>query len=199
MTTDKLFDRLASVESQSQSAVNEVKSLIATELSREWSDWKALHAILESLESFEGVEYKSDVDGIYAWIRFYGLSDIGKREREYFEDYLSDIGYRPDFENDCISNYLGDDHYQIQDDSRHDNGVWQGHKIVIKESEYRASLLNESKYPDEPELSEDDDESRRNALIEAHMERSGCYPGVYRVTQYGDVFPVNTSNPKDKK
>jgi hypothetical protein len=37
-----------------------------------------------------------------------------------------------------------------------------------------------------------DEYQLRNGLVERHMEKTGCYPGVFRVTQYGDVFPVNT-------
>lgn len=41
---------------------------------------------------------------------------------------------------------------------------------------------------------EDVDVIKRNALIEAYMERSGYFPGVFRVDQRGNVSLVDTKN-----
>jgi hypothetical protein len=34
--------------------------------------------------------------------------------------------------------------------------------------------------------------AKRNRLIKAHMEKTGCFPGVFRADDHGNVFPVNT-------
>lgn len=125
-------------------------------------------------------EYTLDeCGGISTWFRV--KSDYSEC-KEYFEAWLSDsYCLTMDWENNCLQNYLGDDHYSIQDDARGgDNGVWQGHKM----------LFSQDAYTDE---NGEVNEASRNALIEAHMEKAGCFPGVFRVTQYGDVYLVNTS------
>jgi Sec7-like guanine-nucleotide exchange factor len=101
--------------------------------------------------------------------------------QEYLENYLQ--------ENHSISiewAYLrlllncGSDNLIIQDDSRHDNGVWCEGKCVIEESEYKDENTREV------------NETLRNKLIEAYMEKKGFFPGVFRCDQYGGVFLVNT-------
>lgn len=197
MTLEKLFKQLDDVESESAAKANIVRMAIQVELTRAWDDCKAIQDAMAKLESFEGVEYMGMHDGIYAWVRCYELSDVPEREREFFEEYLSGRGFTGDFENDCISSYLGDDNYQIQDDTQRDNGVWQGNKIVIEESEYCARLMNED-LDDCDRLDESDDDLRRNALIEAHMQKSGYFPGTFRVDTHGNVEAVDTRSPEDK-
>lgn len=138
-----------------------------------------IKAAISRLESTN--DYGADSNGIYAWTRYAAPKEYTKTQdaKEALQDYFQDYGFSFDVENDALINRYGDDEIIIQDDTRRDNGVWQGHKLIIAESEY----LNEDG---------DVDESKRNALIEAHMERTGFFPGVFRITQYGDVFPVNT-------
>ena len=115
---------------------------------------------------------------IASYIRFNDLSDF-RECRDYFETYMQESHFVGiDWDNDCLLYSQGPENITIQDDTWHDNGVWFGHKLIIKESEYKA----------DGEV----DETKRNALIEAYMERTGYFPGVFRVDSYGNVFLVNT-------
>lgn len=175
---NRLFKRRDEISESAATAVGGVDSQIQSILTVIWDDWKQLQTALAALESYDNVGYQGTEWGIESWTRL-SLDAVAERERDYFDNYLADRGTRADYENDCLLQSLGDDHYQIQDDTRRDNGVWQGTRRVIDESDYL-------------DASGDVDEDKRNALIEADMERSGCFPGVFRVTNQGDIYPVDT-------
>lgn len=157
-----------------------IQKKIQAEYNKVFDDSKTLAKAISNAESAS--MYQQGYDGeIESWFRFDGLREF-QECRDEFEAWLSDnYCMRVDWDNDCLLVSQGDDNLIIQDDSyrSRDNGVWQSGKRVIAESEYR----NEG---------DDVDEEKRNALIEAHMEKTGYYPGVFRVTQHGDVFEVST-------
>jgi hypothetical protein len=66
----------------------------------------------------------------------------------------------------------------VQDDAGRDNGVYLADKCIINESEYK----NDGEV----------DETKRNALIEAYMEKMGYFPGVFRRDRDGSVYSVKT-------
>jgi hypothetical protein len=140
---------------------------------------KSLKAAISASEMSDN--YGSDEFGIYAWTRYAVPSEYqGDADAmDALANFIEDFGLRFDAENDTIILHYGDDEIIIQDDTRRDNGVWQSGKLIIAESAYTDD-------------SGDVDVEKRNALIEAHMERTGYFPGVFRVTRYGDVFFVNT-------
>lgn len=163
-------------------------SSIEAKLQQEYNKLFDADKILEQdLKNAESASmYQAEEDGIYSWYRM--KSDLSMFEqypelKNYFELYVSERGLRIDWENQCLMNFHGDDCLVIQDDTRHDNGVWQGHKLIIAEKEYKT---------DDGEI----DVEKRNAMIEAHMEKTGYFPGVFRITQYGDVYFVNTQKKK---
>lgn len=182
-----LFKALDLVKRDGREKASKVEAELTKALEAQYSDWQALHKALGILDSEDGVEYEGREDGIYCFTRF-DLSDVPEREREYLDSYLMNLCATPDWENECLMLYLGDDHYTIQDDTRMDNGVWQGHKLVIDESEYK-----------DDDGDGDVNEEIRNELIEAHMEKEGCFPGVFRVTRYGDIYPVKTTKAGEAK
>ena len=60
------------------------------------------------------------------------------------------------------------------------NGVWLNSKCIIEESSYTD---------DDGEVNE----TKRNALIEAYMDKSGFFPGVFRTDSHGNVFAIKTN------
>jgi hypothetical protein len=163
---------------KTQAQINEINSKLSLEYDKVFSNDKALIAALNNL----GVasEYGLDQYGeIYLWFRYAGLSDVPEHTREFLEEFVSNYnGANIDWDNDCFTLNEGES-IVIQDDTRNDNGVWLSGKLIIEESEYKD---------DDGEVNE----AKRNSLIEAYMECTGYFPGVFRVTSYGDVFPVNT-------
>ena len=157
-------------------------SLVEQQLQIEWNgvfqdigSLKDAVIRLEDSKDYYGGEYGD----ICSWVRF--DTSPYKDCQEYFKDYMQEYHcVRVNFKDDALILSHGDDNIHIQDDTRHDNGVWQGHKVIIKESEYRDEETNEV------------DEVKRNQLIEAHMEKSGYFPGVYRVDRHGNIESVNT-------
>lgn len=181
--------KLAKLRSQYDSAVQRASAeqsaildQIQAILNAQWDDWKALQTTLTALENFQGVRYCADHESICAWLRFNGLTDVPASDRDHFESYLSEKSCAyVDWENDVLKVYFGPDEIMIQDDTGRDNGVYQSGKCIIDESEYTDEETGEV------------DEAKRNALIESHMERTGFFPGVFRMTRHDDeVYPVDT-------
>ena len=138
----------------------------------------------DAINTQSASEYSLDDEGIVSWYRV--KTDLKKYNegREYLEEWLSDhYCLNIDWGNDCFTSYIGNDNIMIQDDTRRDNGVWQSHKLLFDESEYTDENGNI-------------DLIKRNELIESHMEKTGYFPGVFRVTQYGYLYPVNTKEVK---
>ena len=135
--------------------------------------------LMKDLKNAENASlYEANEDGIYSWYRAISLENYNDC-KEYLEQFVSDYGLSVNWKDSCLMNYLGDDNIMIQDDTRRDNGVWQDRKLIIEEAEYIENG--------------EVDENKRNALIEAHMEKTGHFPGVFRITQYGDVTLVKTN------
>jgi hypothetical protein len=136
--------------------------------------------LMKDLKNAENASlYEANEDGIYSWYRSTSLENYTEC-KEYLDQFVFDYGLSVNWKDSCLMNYLGDDNIIIQDDTRRDNGVWQGSKLLFDEEIYK----------------DEDGEvniEKRNALIEEHMEKTGCFPGVFRITQYGDVTLVKTN------
>ena len=133
-----------------------------------------LKSLVSEIDSDKAV-YDLREDGLYLTTSI-DVSDYSE-SIEYLESWFSDQSIY--LENDILMLLLGDDFIAIQDNTRHNNGVWCNREIIICENEYKSE-------------GEDVDETLRNKLIEEYMEKTGCFPSVGRVTQHGDFFPVNT-------
>ncbi len=164
---------------------NTKASAITQKLQIEWSkvfdDSKTLAQAIANAENAS--EYQFDQFGqIQSWYCYSALSDINENVREYFETWLQDSHYMfVDWENDCLLNGQGGS-IVINDGYGHGAGdVWDTdiHKVIVKADDYRDADGNL-------------DVDKRNALIEAHMERTGCFPGVFREDGRGGVFAVST-------
>lgn len=156
-----------------------IKAKLQKEYDKVFDDSKALAKAIANAENASMYQIGEDGE-VESWFRFSGLSDFHEC-REYFETWLLESHcMMVDWDNDCFL-YSQGESLIIQDDARNrrDNGVWLSGKQIIEESEYRD---------DDGEV----DESKRNELIEAWMEKNGYFPGVFRVDNYGNVSHVNT-------
>ena len=162
-------------ELEHDSKVDAYHKQLKKEFDKVFDNDKALQKAINDSESAS--EYGNDSSGIYSWFRFSGLSEFKDDAKEFLDEYLSDLGIQVDWDNECLMHYQGES-LVIQDDTRHDNGIWLECKLIIPESEYKI----------EGEVNE----TLRNKLIEEYMEKTGFYPGVFRVDYYGNVFSVNT-------
>lgn len=158
------------------------RSGLETELSNAYTEsFKVDTALTKALQSLESSnEYGNDETGIYSWVRF-DLSGYAECMDE-LEDYLCDHCAYPDVKNDVLLSYQGGS-IVINDGYGRDKGdVYDtdAAERIVKKSDYQ----NE----DTGEL----DIAKRNELIEAYMERTGCYPGVFRCDDHGNVYPINT-------
>lgn len=181
---EKLFNQLDDTKSRHKIDVNEVNEAIAKALAPIYADRGDIKRDLEALESSS--EYGSDQYGeIYIWVRM--ESDIDERERPFFSDWLQENHcVHVDWDNGAMYSYCGEC-IVINDDG----DVFDASKCIVEASEYKARLLNQDLYESEA-LNEDDDDARRNALIEAYMERTGCFPNVLSHDRHGNIFPVDT-------
>jgi len=179
--TDILFSEIDQLVAEQTIKRVEIQDRIERELHAQYADWGVLQAAIERLECCEDVRYGIHADNlIYSWIRFSELSNVPEREREYLDTYLTqNRGLSVDWDSTVLIQYLGDDEILVVDDTRSSNGVYQSGALIIEEDDY---------------IIDGDcvDETMRNQLIEAHLEKTGYYPGIYRVTCTGDVYPVST-------
>ena len=53
-------------------------------------------------------------------------------------------------------------------------------------------IIDGDEYTEDGEV----DEVKRNELIEAYMEKTGCFPGVLSDDDHGNLFLVNTTGEK---
>lgn len=199
--TNKLTElqaKLTLMNIDKQKEVDAIKADILVEYSKVFKADKELHKAIEDLDNFadKTTDYQLQEDGLYLWTRI-DLSDY-RDALEYLEVYLDELGsFHIDTENECLMTYLGDDFISIQDDTRSDNGVWQGHDIIIQESEYTicddCKEQNCSEHRGSPEVCE----QTRNKLIEQYMQKTGVFPAIGRVTQHGDFFTVDTRETKE--
>jgi len=178
----QLQNKIDSLNAGHTQDIHTLLDILQKEYNKVFDKDKELQKALNSLECSQ--EYSGDENGIYHWFRYSNLNDIPENEKEYFETYVSEKACcYIDWNNDCLKAYEGES-LIIQDDTRHDNGVWLEHKLIIPESDY----TNEDN---------EVDKKIRNTLIEKYMEKTGYFPGVFRVDQHGNIFPVNTQPKKD--
>jgi hypothetical protein len=191
-TLENLFSELNRIKSEHDQRKTAIESEIQLILNKKFDANKTLQKAINKLNKDpEGYMYNEEHD-IDAWVRF-STKDLEKNDVPYFQAYLDDTAekhgcsYYFDGKNDLLLSGQGFDNYVIQSGyCRGDHGVWQGHKLVIEASEYTEDRqVNVSK---------------RNQLIEAHMEKTGCFPGVFEMsTDYNDLKFVNTQPRKKSK
>lgn len=123
-------------------------------------------------------QYQLDSNGeVESWVRVNGLADFEKYKAQ-FETWLAEQHcMHVDWTNEALLMNQGESIIINEEDG----GVYLGHKCIVRVSEYRTE-----------DRDTDTEESKRNDLIEAYMQKEGFFPGVFRVTQYGDAFFVNT-------
>ena len=179
---ETLNEMIKQAEMRNSALVEGYKKLLLGYWTKIFDNDKQLQKDAENAQNAS--EYGADETGIYSWYRVKTNLEDFAGCRDFLENWLSDnYCLTIDWENDCFVSWQGDDNLMIQDDTRRDNGVWQSGKLVIDETEYKD---------EDGEI----DIEKRNSLIEEHMEKTGCFPGVFRITQYGDVFHVNTQTKK---
>lgn len=120
---------------------------------------------------------------IQHWIRATELlAMIPKQAREYFSEYVNEsyCAY-VDWENDTV---YALDHGNIIINHEGDIIDTDSDKWIIKHTDYQDD-------------NGDYDLNKRNELIEAYMEKTGYYPGVFKQDYYGDLTAISTV-PKTK-
>lgn len=160
---------------------NKIKELEAAldtaraEFSKERQAVLADSSIYKELEAaFYATKYRmylwSECGGIDEAIRYNALSKIDEKDREHFAELVcADYGFTIDWDNDVVMQCLGDDNITINDDG----DVFEGSKLIISHRNYT-------------------DDADRNAQIEAHMEKSGYFPGVFYSDRHGNLTIINT-------
>jgi hypothetical protein len=161
---------------------SKIQDQIQKEINKIFDKDKEIKKALIELESSQELTF-DEFGEVSTWLRF-ELPEKYKAYIDEFLNYIGELGAYYDLKNDCLLSHIGDDYISIQDDTRSDNGVWQNHKIIIEESEYKDDDGNI-------------DELKRNELIEEYMEKNGFFPYVIRVNRYGNAFFVSTNNKKD--
>lgn len=157
--------------------------VIETKLQVAWNNVfdKSKDIVNLTTQVFDSQDFRFNEYGEVESYAYVDLSDFEDCKR-YFENYMQELHFiKVDFKNECLTYNQGES-LVIQDDTRHDNGVWLNGKCIIDETEYK----NDGEV----------DETKRNQLIETYMEKEGYFPGVFRCDQYGNVFYVNTKEEK---
>jgi hypothetical protein len=162
---------------------------IESELQKEWN--KVFNDSTKLRDAISAVEMSNDYTfnrhgELCQFTHFYDLADF-KDCREFLDNWLSDSCVYADWENDALTMGVGD-WIQINDSYSRRDG--RGDVYLMDMSGRHKQILSASDWIDED--TREEDEEKRNALIETWMEKEGTFPGVFRVDYHGNVFPVNT-------
>ncbi len=163
---------------QTKNTSQAIRDTLQDEYNKVFNDDSTLAKVISLVEN--STDYSFDENGeIESTYKWYGMSDYVEC-KEYLQEWLFERCIRVNWEHEYLGMSQGEN-LIIQDDSyrARDNGVWLSGKCVINETDY----LDESG---------EVDETKRNELIEAYMEKSGYFPGVFRADQHGNVFHVIT-------
>ena len=173
---NKKIEALREQLEQPSGDIQRIQKKMQEEYNKVFDDSKSLAKDIANAESAS--MYQLDESGeVESWFRFDGLDDIPEDAREFFDTWLSENHcMRVDWDNSCFL-YSQGESITINDDG----DVFLGHKCVIHARDYRSE-----------DRDTDTDELERNRLIEAYMERSGYFPGVFSVDRHGNVFYVDT-------
>ena len=174
---NKLFEELDQTHLAHSESEGRIKDKLQARLNVTYTDWTALQNAIVDSDSSSEYTYSQYGDSVKTWFRFYGLSDVPEREREYLESYLSDECIEIDWDNDCLERNIGPCLIICDDGTVYDQ---DSGKTIITESDLEGA--DGSICIDE----------RRNQLIEGWMERSGYFPCVLADNGRGDLFHVNT-------
>lgn len=168
--------------SKSNADISDIETKLQAAWNKVFQDSGVIKAMVSKVENSKDYTH-TEYGDIASWAHV-DLEDF-EDCKPYFESYMRDNGIDVDWTNDAIVLSCGPDNLIIQNDTpyRRANGVWCEGNCVIKESEYTN---------DDNEV----DTSKRNKLIESYMEKTGCYPGVFRCDSHGNVFSVNTQEGK---
>jgi hypothetical protein len=172
---NKQIVELNNVLASLQGQVYDTKAQLQSEFNKVFDKMPELQAAISQVQDSQ--EYSFDSLGeVVSWLRFdfSPFSDC----LDYLQGYLSETHcIYTDLNNDCLT-YSQGESIVVQDDAGRDNGVYLADKCIINESEYK----NDGEV----------DETKRNALIEAYMEKTGYFPGVFRCDRGGRVYSVKT-------
>jgi hypothetical protein len=112
---------------------------------------------------------------LYTWIAVDWLGEFAPI-RGFLDGHLADFGITVDWGNHNLMCSIGG-YLQVNDDGVYDTDLG---RFVIRSEEYG------------------DDETKRNSLIEAHMEKTGYFPSVVSVDRHGNAFFISTQELQNK-
>ena len=109
------------------------------------------------------------------------LADVPMELRDAVADYLRDRCIDVNWESDCFHMYCGDC-ITVQHGMRHrgDNGAWDGHKLVIPQTDYE-------------DADGDIDEGKLCHLLERYMESTGVFPDIVWLDAHDNVTPITNT------
>ena len=153
---------------------------IEAELQKEWNKvFEQLPQLTDTVSMVENSrDYCWDMHGeIVSWLRFYPKEFLDCKE--YFKVYMRENHcIEVDFQNDALM-YSQGPCIVINNDG--DVLDQDGDKWFIKKNDYLDEETGKF------------DISKRNELIEAYMEKTGCFPGVFESDYYGNLRTVKTN------
>lgn len=152
--------------------VAQIESKIQKEYDNLFDNDALLQSKIRELECSE--QYcESPYGEIMKWARVECLGNVRLEEREYLDNYLNDQGCYANYENDTFFEIKG---YCIIIDRQGDVYDQQNWKLIISFDSYFSEACPKEK---------------RNAVIEEYMQKTGHFPGVFKIVD-GDVTLVDT-------
>ena len=162
---------------ESKKLLDSIELTIDDKITLEMAPFFEKHTdIIESIKALnESNDYFGDeYQNIYSFTRFY-LPDEFKEYIEHFKAWLDENHCATyDEKNDTLILCHGNDNILINDEG----DIFQGHECIIGKAEYTND--------------DEQDETLRNELIEAYMDKAGFFPGVFFCNYHGNIYHVNT-------
>ena len=171
----KKLQEYLSFKTESENKRNELMLEVDKELIPFFDNHPLVKKALTDIDSSK--EYTIDQYGDLYLLASLNLSEFKKDDLVVWLDryFSNETDYTLDIEYEAILNFQGDDYIAVSDDG----DIYQSSKCIIKKSDY-------------------DSETERNELIEAHMEKTGCFPGVFSIDHYGNVTFIDTTKKENE-
>jgi len=161
---------VSEVSKDARARVSDVETMLQSTWDEAFDANQDLQTALKALDESKALTSVDGDDWYHRWTRYQAPESF---DLEAFKAYLDDRCVYYDPKHHALTTTEGS--ALIVDDEGHVYDQDAG-KVVVK-----------------PELYET--VAERNALIEAYMQRSGCFPRVIKVNRYGEPFGyVNTKS-----
>ena len=186
-TLNKLFKKMDEIKNAASGHIQDCLDTLDETIKPFFDDHQGLQSALKALPDSRDYTWVFDGTEVASWVRL----DLS--------DFKGDDDDRPCL-IDALERYLENEETWCQLDQDQDCLFYpHGQSIIINDDgdayDENLSLSGDGQWflkSSEYTIEGESNELYRNQLIENHMEKTGCFPGVFTSDRHGNVYAVDT-------